>query len=772
MSSSMPFNCYCKSDSVKHNRLTSFVFFVVFAVFTSDPIVAEPCPEPPGTPWLLRPRSLERTAFQQSGPLAPEFDLRTDVAISYGIDDRNIASMESYKNAGYVLHLMTGVSWGHYEDYLDGEIDGVDHWDEGQRDGADREINHGPRVPYMVPTFAFGHYLGTKIRRAIDAGVETVHMEEPEFWARAGYGKAFQRAWLNFHGEPWVRPDSSCDAQYRASKLKHHLYCRTLSNLADESKEYSLRRHGRPIRFFVPTHSLLNYAQWNIVSPESALLDLPGVDGMVCQTWTGTARTANIYDGIMAERTFETAFLEYGCMQELVRGSGKRMYLLHDPIEDDPKYDWNDYRRNYIGTLVASLFAPDSHHYEVCPWPGRVFRGKYPARSPEATPIPGDYATMLLTVFNQLRDMDQPEIDWNDATDGIGVFLSDTAMFQRAEPHFREGTVRSKDDPIRPTKTEVARLAGFYSLALPLVKHGVPVRPTIMENAMRYPGYLDRYDVLILSYEFQKPRTPAFHAILSNWVRQGGVLIYIGADTDPFHRARDWWNASSVLNTYASPTEHLFESLGLGTDPSEGRHVVGNGRLFIEKKHPAFFTRSREATDAFRNLVRKALAEKNRDLNERNFFKLRRGPYLAVSVMTESLSEEPLVLEGRLIDLLDAELTVGTKFVLKPGRQGWYLDLDTATVVAPAVLAASGRLESWHCDEKTVRFSLETPKKVDTVVRLLLNAPPKAISIDGEPAEGTWNEISRTVLIRGKGDPKGARFEIERDTSTAPEKTE
>ena len=54
------------------------------------------------------------------------------------------------------------------------------------------------------------------------------------------------------------------------------------------------------------------------MSPESSLIDV-GADGYIAQVWTGTARTANLYEGRRRERTFETAFLEYGAMQNLVR---------------------------------------------------------------------------------------------------------------------------------------------------------------------------------------------------------------------------------------------------------------------------------------------------------------------------------------------------------------------------------------------------------------------------------------------------------------------
>lgn len=738
-------------------RFLSFAVCCVVSCLSFWNVVAE---EPQPAPYLLWPKSLERTTFQQHGALRDDFDLRTDAAMPYGIETNELAAIDSYRDAGYMLHLMTGVSWGHYTEYLDGRFDGIDHWDQGQRN-AGGEINHGPRVPYMVPSVSFGRFLEGGLKKAVDTGVLAVHLEEPEFWAGAGYSEAFKRAWQVYYGEPWQNPNATCDAQYRASKLKHYLYKRTIAELSESLKEYALLKHGRELKFYVPTHSLINYAQWEIVSPESALLDLPGVDGLICQTWTGTARTPNIYEGRQEERTFEGAFLEYGCMQELARGSGKRMYLLADPIEDRPDYDWDDYRRNYVCTLVASLLAPDSHYYEVCPWPGRVFRGKYPAGKPEAKPIPGDYATMLITVFNQLRDMEQPEIDWHGATDGIGVFISDSAMFQRAEPHFRDGATQSADDPTRPTRDEIDSLAAFFGTALPLVKHGIAVRPTLLENALRYPGYLDRYKVLVLSYEFQKPYAPGFHAVLADWVRRGGSLVYVGVDTDPFHKANDWWNSPQAIKTYATPSEHLFESLGVGTTPDEGVYDVGDGKLFVQRKHPAWYSRGKRQADEFRALIRTASNDAGIEFVERNYFLLRRGPYLIGAVMRESCGDEPLVLKGRFIDLFEPELAVKTEVRIAPDQQCWLIDMDRVTATAPAALAASGRIENWVVTENGVDFRLETPTRIANAVRILLDAKPSAVRIDGEDSNAwQWDEASRTLLVRHQGNPKGTPISI------------
>ena len=128
----------------------------------------------------------------------------------------------------------------------------------------------------------------------------------------------------------------------------------------------------------MPTHSLINYAHWKIVSPESSLIEV-GADGFIAQVWTGTARTPNVYRGRPRERTFETAFFEYGAMMNVVQASGGTVWFLNDPIEDNPDHSWDDYRTNWESTLTASLLWPQVWRYEVMPWPERIFHGRYPA---------------------------------------------------------------------------------------------------------------------------------------------------------------------------------------------------------------------------------------------------------------------------------------------------------------------------------------------------------------------------------------------------------
>src|SRR4051794_27079105 len=57
---------------------------------------------------------LERTCFQTSASWSEAGNLRSDVAITYGIGPDLAKRIQTWRDRGYRIHLMTGVSWGKY----------------------------------------------------------------------------------------------------------------------------------------------------------------------------------------------------------------------------------------------------------------------------------------------------------------------------------------------------------------------------------------------------------------------------------------------------------------------------------------------------------------------------------------------------------------------------------------------------------------------------------------------------------------------------------
>ncbi len=684
----------------------------------------------PEDPAQLR----ERTSFQTGKPWSPLGNLRADVAMVYGIGNGLAERVKSWRDRGYRVHLMTGVSWGEYQDYLYGRFDGVNHEDNAQMDRNGKKIGHGGDVWYMCPAENYGEYLCVGVQRALDAGVEAVHLEEPEFWARAGYSEGFKREWQSFYHEPWQAPHESVDGQWRASKLKYFLYRRALQQVFAHVQAFN-QRTGKKVRCYVPTHSLINYAHWCIVSPESSLAKLDGCDGYVAQIWTGTARTPNHFRGVRKERTFETAFLEYGAMQNLVRATGRSVWYLNDPVEDNPRHDWTDYRSNWESTLTASLLQPEVWRYEVAPWPERIFGGKYPrdARGEDRKAIPPEYASELQVVMQALTDMQQANVQWDCGTQKFGVLVSDSLMFQREQP--------TPSDP---------NMAHFYGLALPLLKRGMPVTPVQLEN-VTLPGFLDAQRVLLLSYQGQKPLSADVHAPLAEWVRKGGVLVMVDDDKDPYNRVREWWNGDGKNDR--TPRQHLFGTLGVKDDDfTKGAApliAVGKGAVVWLRENPVQFALSPEADARLAGVLKLATSKAGLTWRETNFLALRRGPYVIGAGLDESVAAEVRQLKGRFVNLFDPDLKVQRSIALTPGARVFLLDLDAVKSNSPRLLASACKALPAQRDDGASAWTVEGVGDTPAILLIATAKPPRSIQLEQQPLNSfTYDAAEGLLYIR------------------------
>jgi hypothetical protein len=669
---------------------------------------------------------LERTCFQTSHEWSESADLRSDVAIVYGIDAKLPQRIQTWRDHGYRIHVMTGASWGNYQDYLYGRFDGVNHEDEAQTESDGQKRSHGGDVYYMCPGTNYGKFLCAGVERALDAGAEAIHLEEPEFWVNTGYSEGFKREWRAFYGDEWKPPHSSVDAQWRASKLKYYLYRRALQQVFDYVQAYN-QRTGRRVRCYVPTHSLLNYAHWRIVSPESSLARLKGCDGYIAQVWTGTARTPNVFRGKLKERTFETAFLEYGAMQNLVRATGRTVWYLNDPIEDNPNHDWNDYQRNWESTLTASLLQPEVWHFEVAPWPERIFNGRYPksTKDEDRKSIPPGYATELQTVMNALNDLKQERVEWDCGTEGIGVLVSDSLMFERGDP--------APSDP---------DLSHVYGLAMPLLKRGIPVTPVQLEN-VTVPRYLDGFKILLLSYQGMKPLSAEVHSPIAEWIERGGALIFCDDDSDVFNSVHDWWNSGG--KKFHTPREDLFEQLGFdrasrgvqtnAPASAEIEWQFAKGRVIWLRKNPAQLASSPEGADQVVAVVRQAAKSAKLKWHESNSLLMRRGPYVIAAGLDESIAGEPKILHGHFVNLFDPGLRELENVRIAPGSRYFLRDLDEASKHGSQLLASSCKALPLEQEAKSLFYLVEGVSQTPAVILLRLPHAPRSVTLDDQPVQ-------------------------------------
>lgn len=699
----------------------------------------------------------EKTAFQTGSPWRPEIDVRSDIAIIYGANDRkNMTFQErvnSWRDHGYQTNFMTGIAWGEYADYFLGKWDGQNHMGIGQvQMGGDTIWHNKGVVPYIVPVKSFVEYMKLAIvKKVIDAGITNVFLEEPEFWARAGYEAPFKEEWQKFYGFEWRAQHLSAENTYLSNKLKYQLYYNAIKEVSSYAKEYG-KSKGVAVKVYIATHSLVNYASWKIVSPEASLASLSGIDGYIAQVWTGTAREPVFFEGKSKERVFENAFLEYGSMVSMTAPTKRKLFFLTDPIEDRAR-DWADYKRNYEATFTAKLLYPMVADYEVMPWPERIYTHPYQvANSTEKVLIPKYYSTQMQVMINSLNDIpvSSNKISGNS---NIGVLMGNSLMFQSYPSH------SGYEDPY---------FSNFYGQTIPLIKKGIPVQTVHMEN-LSYATTLKDIKVLIVSYSNMKPNSALVHVALDKWIRAGGVLIYCGKDNDPYQKVMEWWNTKGL--TFDSPADHLFSILGIKPSATADQNFkVGKGAVYVIRKNPKEFVMQEGGSETLLTSLKRAY---EKDANAgllffKNNFVLERGPYDLVAVMNESTSLGNKIIKGQLIDLFDPRLPILKEKIVKPGEQAYLYNIGRVQDKArPQVLASAARIYNNLASKGSFSFTAKSPLNTLNSMRILLPSMAKSIVVKGSTGvdiievEKTWDNDSKTLYLGFPNNPEGVNVRID-----------
>ncbi|WP_431199661.1 hypothetical protein ACQ86K_01425 [Mucilaginibacter sp. P19] len=504
------------------------------------------------------------------------------------------------------------------------------------------------------------------------------------------------------------------------------------------------------IKVFIATHSLVNYSSWQIVSPEASLASLPGIDGYIAQVWTGTSREPTYFNGERKERVFENAFLEYGSVVSMTAPTGRKVFFLTDPIEDRV-HDWSDYKRNYQATFTAKLLYPMVADYEVMPWPERIYTHPYPVLGTnEKTLIPQFYSTQMQIMVNALNDM---PVSTNKVSgvNGIGVLMSNTLMFQRFPTH------NGFEDP---------QFSNFYGQTLPLVKRGVPVQTVHMEN-LGYAASLKDIKVLVMSYSNMKPVSAEVHEQLAAWVKQGGVLIYVGRDDDPYQSVMEWWDTKG--NNFKAPSQHLFKLLGINSTGNDQRFAVGKGTVYVLRQNPKEYVMQANNDDNFIKTVKQAY-EKDADggkLKFKNSMYLERGPYDIISVMDENADSKPYMVKGPVIDLFDPQLPVLAEKTINPNEQALlYVVKRVADKKQPQVLASASRVYDEVITENSYSFVAKSPINTLNSARILLPAQPKETVVTDNTGKtiadvkSSWDKSSKTLYLGFANSPEGIKVSI------------
>ncbi len=701
--------------------------------------------EPPAGTGAARSFLATKTLFQTNVGYDPRLAIAVDGVIvhRHGADLASLRrDIASWRQHGPLVGRMFFADSDATNEYWTGRWDGAPHPDEVERDAKGEVVKCADVRPYMLPTEGWTRYLEEMTARSIDAGADAVLPEEPLAHVFTGYEKAFQALWVKRYGRPWQPESASPEAHYLTAQLKSELYLELERRLAKATKERT-RREKRDIPFVVPVHSLYSNVASRLVAPLGTSAGTREFGGYIGQVWTGPVNWALAHYDSRDKSFFDSAYVLYDYFVELAAGSGKRMWLLADPVEDDPRHEWKEFETWYRHCVAAKLLFPEVDAYEVMPWPDRIFLPGHATGG--GTPAPERFRILMLSAIQVLQEVPEGGQWCGDSaggdggpTEGVGVAVADTLMWQ-------------------PQRGPV--LQGVYGLMLPLVHAGVPAAACVLERSGD-PAYMSRFRTIALSYEDLKPLDAKMNAAVAQWVKRGGALIILGP-ADDLGGAAMWWKKAG----FASPVHHLLAELDIKAD-ADGEWKAGKGWVARRTISPRRFGDPAVAQAEYLPLVDAALRKAGgRGLSTPGSFCMRRGPFVIAHATRTALG-----IPGKLIDVFDPELPVLDGVKVEPGASGVYRDVTSALGSAadgrarPRVLHCTHRLMSEAYRAGVLRFTIRGPAETPAVVRVWAaaaaptsitakDATGKSVAVDSRP-DGP------TLRLRFPNHPDGVTVEV------------
>jgi hypothetical protein len=380
-------------------------------------------------------------------------------------------------------------------------------------------------------------------------------------------------------------------------------------------------------------------------------------------------------------------------------------------------------------------------------------------------------------MINTLNNMPVSE-NRTSGTQGISVLMGNSLMFQQLpthdngkafeNPYFSDFYETSGMFHRYPTSYKLVDplLSDFYGEALPFLKRGVPVNIVHLEN-VGYEKAFNDTKVLLMSYSDMKPPTEKAHEQLAQWVRNGGIIVYSGRDDDPFQTVKELWNSDG--KKYNCPADDLFEKLGIGQNPKEGIYPVGKGSICIIRKDPKEYVLEANEDTLLRKKVEMLYEQSTgKKVQYKNNLYLRRGPYEIISVLDEGENVDPYIIKGKLIDLFDPTLPVLLEKKINPGEQAFLYNIEQAPDPGkPQVLASASRVYEEKIEKKIYSFVVKSPVNTTNVMRVLLPAEPKKITVIDEKGKlitdvkTSWDERSKTSFLSFENDPDGIKVKFD-----------
>lgn len=706
-----------------------------------------------------------RTTYQVAGGYVKTTDIKSDAIMTYVNTLGELNKIDSWKRSGVSqridVMIAAGRAYGEYEAFYPERAD-----KDIQIDKAGNPVCvGGTTINYMLPTKYFAAYKWLLVNAVCKKGASAVVLEEPECFVFGSYSEGFKEAWQEFYNEPWEDMTSSAEAQYKTCRLMNHMWEEYVNFIGRKMEE-----NYPDVELWVASHSTVSYNTFPIISCLNTFTDSPYIDGYIGQTWSGTTYTPIPYGGRQERRLFEESFLEYASYPDAM--THQNYYSLSDTKDDNPDHTWPFYKTMWSKTVAAQLMQQEVNRFQSFIWPHRAFEG-----------APDYYKTIQLSVFNAIDELVGQESSLYAGTAGISIGLSDSLTYQHGTSTMETQSTNN----------------GFYGLTIPLIERGIPLKVTSLDKLGKTAD-LDDVQVLLLSYELMKPLSEEVNDMIADWVRAGGVLLYIGGHDAYSDGSLEWWgqkgqtplgnllghlglhevtvgqpgNISGV--TWDGPGEYAeswqtgvpcssvrtmtFDGSGFtpiikAGNTTAGFHAeIGKGCMIACGLPASYFSSAQEGPQHLRELVEYAVSFSERDYLESTLMAVKRGPFVAASAMDHSTGE---TLTGHFIDLYEEDLPVIDEKRLAAGDDAALLrditDLMTAGI--PRLAHTGGNVKGDVAETaETTRFSMVGPDKSVSATRILGNGKyPQQMNItcNGEEYGGVvsaWDDATGSLLLK------------------------
>ena len=636
-------------------------------------------------------------------------------------------SIKSWNDKGPMVGVMFFADSDGANEYWTGKWDGTPHPDDREFK-ANGEVVMCEHRPYMVPTKGWTEHLIEKVKVSLECKAKAIMPEEPLAHTFAGYSESFKKIWKEYYGFDWMPESSSAFAHFLTGELKAILYLNLEKELLKTTKKIN-----PDADFIIPIHSIFGNISSMLTAPLGMSVGTEGVDGYIGQIWTGPIRWAMANYNSEEKSFFASAFALYDYFTQITVKTDKKLWLLVDPVEDDPNHSWNEFAEWYEHSVAAMLMMSGINTYEIMPWPDRMFLPGHETGG--GTPAPEDFRMRVLSITQVLQDIEKGG-EWL-AADGspcemsnaIAIAIADSAMYQ---------------------KRESDKLQGLYGMFMPLISQGIPVKSFVLERATD-KNYADIYKVIILNYEEFKPVKEEMNLALAEWVKRGGTLIIFGESLDELDNEKSfWWHKLG----FASPTEHLVAQFSDG---------VGAGKVISEKISTANFANVNVANERFLPIVRAAIKFSGvaDDLFTPGMFCMRRGDY----IIAHSLKKD-IVIDGKFINIFNPTLPIVDKIHLTPGQSGLYKDVSKIIETSdhPTVLQTTHRLISQKVENSILKFTVKGPAETPAAARLFTAGKEiqniSAVNVNGEKIDVEIIADEQTAMLKFPNSPDSITITI------------